>query len=199
MARQQPGKQGQATRRRSNRRQALILGTVVLVAAALLATALLQRPATATAQACPPNSPNSGTNVGQCAPNFTLDTPFGKPISLRAYQGHPVLIHFWAVACTTCAAEYPDFSRIVDMYTRKGLTVLAVDAWGEPAPMVQGWQDKHHLPATILVDPPTLVATLYKGTGTPTSYFVDRLGRVQASFAGPLSYAAYQQDLRKIM
>ena len=52
-------------------------------------------------------------------------------MSLADFRGHPVLLHFWAVGCPSCAAEYPDFSRVVAAYAPKGVRVVAVDAWGE--------------------------------------------------------------------
>lgn len=176
----------------------LLLATAVIIAVALGATAILKQPTTATAQVCRPGA-RVGLAAGQCAPNFTLDDLRGQKTSLAAFRGHPVLIHFWAVGCTTCRAEYPDFSRIVRQYRARGLVVLAVDAWGEPAPLVQSWQGVHHLPARILVDVPTAVFNLYHGTGTPTSYFIDRKGRITASAIGALTYAQYQQYLAKIV
>ncbi len=55
----------------------------------------------------------------------------------------------------------------------KGLTVLAVDAWGESASLVQQWQSSHHLPATLLIDPAMRVFQQYSGQGTPTTFFID--------------------------
>lgn len=171
---------------------------VIVVIVALAAALALKTPSTATAQTCTQGKA-MGLAVGQCAPDFTLKDLRDANVSLAAYRGHPVLIHFWAVGCPTCAGEYPDFSRIVRQYRSRGLVVLAVDAWGEPKPLIAQWQSSHHLPATILVDVPTAVYNLYHGEGTPTSYFIDRRGRITYSMSGPLSYAQYQQHLAKII
>ncbi|HKC75912.1 MAG TPA: redoxin domain-containing protein, partial [Chloroflexota bacterium] len=106
----------------------LLIAVAAVAVVAIAAMAMVTRPAPATAQACAPSSASTGTGVGQCAPNFTLDDVQGKSVSLSNFHGHLVLIHFWAVGCTTCAAEYPDFSRIVRAFVPKGLVVLAVDA-----------------------------------------------------------------------
>ncbi len=182
----------------ARRRWLLPAAAVVVVIMALAAAVALKTPSTATAQSCS-TSKAVGLAVGQCAPNFTLKDLSDANVSLSAYRGRPVLIHFWAVGCPTCAGEYPAFSRIVRQYRSRGLVVLAVDAWGEPKPLIAQWQSSHHLPAAILVDVPTAVYNLYHGEGTPTSYFIDRQGRIAFSVSGPLSYAQYQQHLAKIM
>ena len=184
---------------RNTGHQRLLIAVAAVVVVAIAATAVVTRPAPATAQACAPTSASIGTGVGQCAPNFTLDNVQGKSVSLSNFHGHPVLIHFWAVGCTTCAAEYPDFSRIVRAYVPKGLVVLAVDAWGEQPALIRRWQDAHHLPANFLVDEPQAVVRQYGAPGTPTTFFIDRTGHITASNSGPLSFGDYQKNLARIV
>ncbi len=105
----------------------IIVGAVALIV--LGVTALLPRSTPAKALACAaPATGATGLAVGQCAPDFALSDLHGNRVSLAALRGHPVLLHFWAVGCSTCRAEYPDFSRAVATYRPKGLDVLAVDA-----------------------------------------------------------------------
>jgi hypothetical protein len=87
----------------------------------------------------------------------------------------------------------------VNAYQPKGLKVLAVNAWGEPLPVIQEWQSTYHLPAEILVDPPEAVFGLYQGSGTPTSFFIDRKGRIADSYAGQESYADFATRIGKIL
>lgn len=180
-----------------NFRLLMAVGAAALVVLAV--TALLPRTATTRALACSGADAKTGLDVGQCAPDFTLSDLRGKRVSLASFRGHPVLLHFWAAGCSTCKAEYPDFLRVVAAYRPRGLDVLAVDAWGETLPLVQDWQDGHHLPATLLVDPSTGVASMYHGTGTPTTYLIDRAGRVAFGQTGPLSYAVYQHQIDKVL
>ena len=184
---------------RRTRRPLIMVPVAAVVVLAVAATALFTRAPAATAQACPPNSPNTGTAVGQCAPRFTLQDLHGKAVSLATFRGRPVLIHFWGVPCTSCAAEYPDFSRVVREYAPKGVAVLAVESWGSAPPLVQSWQNTHHLPATILVDTTTAVPALYGVQGTPTTFYLDRQGRVSASVAAIESYSDFQHYLARIM
>ncbi len=185
---------------KARRRRAPLLAVAGVAALILLAaTALVPHGSPAKALACAGKDAKTGLAVGQCAPDFTLPNLQGRRVSLASYRGRPVLLHFWAVACTTCKAEYPDFSRAVRTYTPKGLAVVAVDAWGESPPMIQGWQDTHHLAATLLVDTSQAVPSMYNGTTTPTTYVLDRDGRVTFSQTGPLSYNDFQRHISSVM
>jgi peroxiredoxin len=198
---QRAGAQSPAPRPAARARRLLLSGAAGLAVVVLLgATLLFTRSAPTTVQAsCAARGARTGVSSGQCAPTFTLADAEGRPISLAQFRGHPILLHFWAVACTTCAAEYPAFARAVRADVPKGLTVLAVDAWGEPPSMVQQWQAHHHLPAALLIDQPQEVVREYGVQGTPTTFFIDRTGRIVTSSSGPLTYAAYQSNVRGIM
>ena len=63
---------------------------------------------------------------GERAPNFEATDLDGKPVSLAALQGKPVLLDFWATWCGPCRAEMPNFKKIVATYAPKGLVVIAV-------------------------------------------------------------------------
>ncbi len=195
----QPNPVSRPTASWAGRRPALLPALVgVVVVALLAATVLFTRPATVAAS-CAAAGATTGLAVGQCAPDFTLDDAQGRRVSLAGTRGHPLLIHFWAVGCTTCRAEYPDFSRAVAAYEPKGLRVLAVDAWGESAPLVRQWRTSHHLQATFLIDEPQAVVRQYGVQGTPTTLFVDRQGRITGSHTGPLGYADFQSALAGIV
>jgi peroxiredoxin len=178
---------------------AIGLAVIVLLGATLLVTRSTPPTVQASCLARGAGTVGTGVSTGQCAQNFTLADAQGRPVSLAQFRGHPILLHFWAVACTTCAAEYPGFSRAVRADVPRGLTVLAVDAWGEPPFMVQQWQARHHLPATLLIDQPEEIVREYGVQGTPTTFFIDRTGRIVSSGSGPLTYAAFQRNLSRIL
>ncbi len=110
-----------------------------------------------------------------------------------------MLLHFWAVGCTSCAAEYPDFARAVAAYTPRGVQVVAVDAWGEPPMLVRQWQTGHTVAGTFLVDRPQGVVRQYGVQGTPTTLFIDKQGRITGRSTGPLAYADFGQALTHLI
>lgn len=64
--------------------------------------------------------------IGQKAPNFTLNTPEGKPLSLYDVKGKVKVIDFWASWCGPCRGENPNVVKMYKELHKKGLEILSV-------------------------------------------------------------------------
>ena len=64
--------------------------------------------------------------VGQPAPDFTLDTPEGTPLSLSSFKGKVVVIDFWASWCGPCRRENPHMVKLYNEVHDKGVEFLGV-------------------------------------------------------------------------
>lgn len=73
--------------------------------------------------------------IGKVAPDFTLNTPEGTPLSMQSIKGKVKLIDFWASWCGPCRGENPNVVKIYEEFHPKGLEILSVsldrdnDAW----------------------------------------------------------------------
>lgn len=74
------------------------------------------------------NSPGgeTGIQVGQIAPDFTLPDPDGNQKSLSDYQDKLVLIQFWASWCHFCRDENPELVSLYGQYKDKGFEIVGV-------------------------------------------------------------------------
>ena len=65
--------------------------------------------------------------VGTQAPEFTLPTQEGHPVSLKEFHGKWVVLYFYPKDMTTgCTIEAHNFQRDQDQYTKRNAVVLGV-------------------------------------------------------------------------
>ena len=121
--------------------------------------------------------------VGEAAPAFALATAKGEPIALDKLRGQVVYVDFWASWCGPCKRSFPWMNELAQRYGASGLTVVAVnvDKKREDAAKFLAATPGAF---TIVYDPAGSVASSYDVKGMPTSYLVDRAGRVVAVDSG---------------
>jgi cytochrome c biogenesis protein CcmG/thiol:disulfide interchange protein DsbE len=98
------------------RRIAVLLGTVGLIAAGLVAGRRYL------------GNEISPLGVGVRAPNFRAATLIASPRekSLSDYKGNVVMINIWATWCQPCIVEMPSIEQLHRSYAPRGLKIIAV-------------------------------------------------------------------------
>ncbi len=118
------------------------------------------------------------------AADFTLKSLDGKSVSLAELRGQVVLINFWAVGCAPCRAEAPHLAELQERHAGRGLRVLGVNAWNEPATLVKSFADSVKTPYPILLDGKEVFAEKYRGSAVPMNVLLDRKGNVALTQIG---------------
>lgn len=120
------------------------------------------------------------------APALTLrrlDAP--GTLSLASLRGKVVVINFWASWCVPCRDEAPLLERTWLENRAKGLVVLGVDANDYTAD-ARRFVRKYGLTYPIVLDPHGSTLGHWGVPGLPTTFVVDRQGRVVAKVLGGL-------------
>jgi peroxiredoxin len=115
--------------------------------------------------------------------DFTLESLDGRKVSLSSYKGSFVFLNFWATWCPPCRSEMPAMQALYEKLKSKGFVIVAVSV-GEQAPVVREYLKKNSLTFPALLDTTGEVGGLYGAQSIPTTYLIDREGRILARGIG---------------
>ncbi len=108
----------------------------------------------------------------------SLPTLHGETLRLADLQGQVVLLNVWATWCYPCRAEMPSMAALYRRYRTQGFTVIAVANDAQGRDVVGPFAQDHNLPFPILLDPNDTLTKRLNLPGIPTSYLLDREGRI---------------------
>lgn len=121
----------------------------------------------------------------ELAPSFELKSLDGDTVTLEDYKGQYVYINFWATWCQYCDEEMPDLMAFQKKHAEE-LTVLAINV-NEKNDVVQKYIDKNKLDLKILMDSDGTVSQVYQVSAFPTTFLVDKAGKIIGYIPGKLS------------
>ena len=147
--------------------------------------------------------------VGKQAPAFSLEDLAGKKVSLADYKGKAVLINFWATWCGPCKIETPWLVDLRNQYAGQGFEILGIttddidrtDAkmLGEEKKEISDFVQKMHMPYPVLIQGDTISKPYGGLDAMPTSFFVDRTGKIVAATMGISSKDDIETNIKKAL
>ena len=132
-------------------------------------------------------------NPPAAPPAISFKTASGVRQTLADYRGKGLVLNIWASWCGPCIAEMPSLDALAANIAPFGIAVLPVSIDTEGLPAVKSFYESNrldHLP--MLLDPDGDVAHAFKLDGIPTSFIIDRGGRITGRVEG-----AVQWDTKK--
>ena len=117
------------------------------------------------------------TFAGELAPPWQLKTQDGQTISLKQYQNKPVILHFWATWCPYCKRLQPKLVSLQKKYQASGVEIVSVSFNEDEGALPQSeiYSRGYDFITAVNGEP---VAANYGVRGTPTTFFINRLGEV---------------------
>ena len=119
------------------------------------------------------------------AEDFSLTDIEGETVRLSDYQGDVVFLNFWATWCGPCKEEMPLMESVYQDLQDDGFAILAVN-FQETVDMARDYINEYGYTYPVPVDETGEVSRRYSVRGLPTSYIINRDGRVIAAKAGQL-------------
>ena len=133
------------------------------------------------------------------APAFDLSRLGGGPrVTLASLRGKAVVINFWSSYCGPCKEEMPRLEAAARRWEGKGVAVVGIDTLDDHR-AAQDFARKHGVTYTIGYDDVAEIATRYGVEFTPTTFFVDRQGRIVKRVLAGMSTAELDTQIRRAL
>jgi len=118
----------------------------------------------------------SAASVGDFIPEFELLSSNQKKENITDFRGKLMFINFWASWCAPCRKELPLLSQLQDR--NKDLVVLAINIDSEYDNAIR-FLDRYPFSGVVMFDQEASVVDQFKAQAMPTSYIVDRHGKIR--------------------
>lgn len=134
----------------------------------------------------------------ESAPDVTYTSLTGEKITSESLLGKVVIVNFWATSCTTCIAEMPQMVKTYNKYKAQGLEFVAVAMSYDPPNYVLNYVETRKLPFIVMLDSDDDIAQAFGDVQlTPTTFVIDKEGKIIKRYIGQPDFAALHQLLEK--
>ena len=124
----------------------------------------------------------------------------GRKSSLAALQGRVVLVNFWATDCVPCIEEMPQLADTWRKFAPSGIDTLAVTMAYVTPFAVSNFAQSRQLPFGVAIDNTGEIAARFGDVrATPTSFLIDRHGRIAGRWAGRTDIADLQARIARLL
>lgn len=114
------------------------------------------------------------------APNFKLEDMDENEYDFSEYRGQVVLLNFWATWCPPCKREMPSMERLYQNHQNDNFTVVAINQMENDDQIFNFTGELDTEPTfNILLDKDSKVSLAYDVRGLPTTYLIDKKGRIR--------------------
>jgi thiol-disulfide isomerase/thioredoxin len=186
----------------TNRRIA-IGGVLAVTTLAVLGACTATQPRDTSSQAAPTAEDGTTEKVAlrfykdpKPVADFTVQTLDGQTISSSSWRGKVTLLNFWATWCPPCKAEIPDLIALQNKY-RDQLQIIGISE-DATADVVKRFVAEHNINYPIVMATPDVERAFPGVSGLPTSFMLDRDGRIVAKHVGLLNAHVTEAETRAL-
>jgi cytochrome c-type biogenesis protein len=149
----------------------------------------------------PTTSPPTTTAAGgtfELAPEVQFQTLAGQQVTLGQLRGNVVLLNFWATYCIPCREEIPVLNAMQHELEPRGLKVVGASL-EDTVDGIQSYQKEvRRFEYQVLVGGDDAKAR-FGGTVLPTTYLIDREGRIRQKIIGARDRAGWEAAVKPLL
>jgi len=131
---------------------------------------------------------------GKEMPQLSLKTITGEKIETKNLKGKIIVINLWFTTCNPCIVELPALNKIVEEYKNKDAVFIGIST--DTKKMLEtDFFPKYKFDFKIVADGNDIVEKKLGHTGFPTTYIIDKNGKVAAVWSGGPSDKAGENEI----
>ena len=136
----------------------------------------------------------------QTAPEVRFTALSGENFSTSELRGKVVLINFWATYCSSCLHEMPKIVAAHNKFAPRGYETIAVAVHRDHPGRVAQFAASRALPFRVALDSSGEAAMRFGNVRiTPTSFLIDKQGRVLKRYRGEPDWAEFHQIVERAL
>jgi cytochrome c-type biogenesis protein len=142
-------------------------------------------------------TPNPQGQTYTPAPDVQFTKLDGSPFRLQELRGRVVVLNFWATWCVPCRSEIPSLSAMQKDLDAQGLSIIGV-SYDDTADLIQEFQKDIPQSYQIVLGGREVGSQL-PASPLPTTYIIDRQGRIRDKLIGERSRAAFESVIKPLL
>jgi cytochrome c-type biogenesis protein len=132
------------------------------------------------------------------APDVEFQTLTGKSFRLSELHGQVVLLNFWATYCIPCREEIPALNSLQHDLEGQGLKVVGASLDDDVAGVNAYQKEVRKFEYEVLLGSGD-AKTKFAQTVLPTTYLIDRMGRIRQKIIGARDRAAWEAAVKPLL
>ncbi|MFA6078222.1 MAG: TlpA disulfide reductase family protein [Candidatus Omnitrophota bacterium] len=135
--------------------------------------------------------------VGQAAPEFSLNDPDGKTVSLSEFQGKVIILDFFASWCPPCREEIPDFIALQSQYGSQGFTMIGVSL--VTAQETKDFAAKTGINYPLVIDDGKVSNAYGPIRSIPTTFVIDKNMNIVKMYIGYRPKEEFENQIKELL
>jgi cytochrome c-type biogenesis protein len=131
-------------------------------------------------------------------PQIQFQTLSGQPFRVDELRGNVVLLNFWATWCVPCREEIPVFNAMQQELAAKGFKIVGASLEDSAAGIIEYQKDVTKFEYEVVTGGGDAQAK-FGGTPLPTTYLIDRQGRIRDKIIGARNRAGWEAAVKPLL